>query len=764
MHEPAFRSDIAYGKIKPGSRMRHLLFIILLLTLIPASLVAQEQYLPLVALDSFENKARTHMLVDGWSSYEGTEEVTPANADSLDGWQPRVVDGPFRQIIYHGDGSPRWYRNRFVLSESLVGGTFYLKPDQIGSMVIYWNGRLVHQVHAGDDVPGSDGWVYSISDLLTPVRAQNDTVEVLIKFWNERPADRELLMMTSPGFRLSLVRGELARHNFFRIRNGKVRMMSILVGFAMAFSVLHFFIYLLFPKRHVFLHYTAFTASVTLLMLMIVKSTSTMNFSEYIRLEYGFKFALVLISLTGMRFMQEIHGIRSPLARLVIPLLTPIGAFLVWKGSMSATYILVMLSTVGWLASLIWAHARKIRGSWILSIGFGAFGMTGVQQAMYTMGVITPTEGSGEEWLLWIGLMVLLVSMALYLAREFALTNRQLEARMLEVEHLSDINLRQERAAREQEVERLRLTEENRRRQVELEETKKRQAVLEELEEAYTQLRQTQSQLLQTEKMASLGRLVAGIAHEINTPVGAVSSMKDTLERAFTKLKALLHDEEFSDSNVRPKSERLVGVMDDAIRVIGSGTDRVSEIVRRLRSFARLDEAELKNIDLNSAIEDTISLVHHQLGGRIEIVREFGEVGHLSCFPARFNQVVLNLLVNSIQAIEGEGSITIQTSREGQEAKISVKDTGSGIPKERLDRIFDPGYTTKGVGVGTGLGLAITYQIIQDHRGQVDVTSEVGKGTTFTVTLPTNLSDLLSREAEKRGADQGQSTDKEQSS
>lgn len=122
------------------------------------------------------------MLETGWSVYDGSEPVTPDRADSLDGWVPLEVDGPFRQIIYEGDGSPRWYRNRFVLAESLVGNTLYLKPDQIGSMVVYWNGRIVHQVHAGDDVEGADGWVYSISDLLTPVRANADTVDLLVKF------------------------------------------------------------------------------------------------------------------------------------------------------------------------------------------------------------------------------------------------------------------------------------------------------------------------------------------------------------------------------------------------------------------------------------------------------------------------------------------------------------------------------------------------------------------------------------------------------
>lgn len=258
---------------------------------------------------------------------------------------------------------------------------------------------------------------------------------------------------------------------------------------------------------------------------------------------------------------------------------------------------------------------------------------------------------------------------------------------------------------------------------------------LNELAEAYRNLRQTQGQLIQSEKMASLGMLVAGIAHEINTPTGAVVSMHNTLMRALGKLREQL-ETYCSNSEHQKQIESTMHLIDEANKVIVSGTDRVTNIVRRLRSFARLDEAESKTVDIHEGLEDTLTLVHHEIKHDIEIVRDFGEVPRISCYPGRLNQVFLNLLINARQAIAGKGTITIRTRPDKDGILIQFSDTGVGIPEAHLERIFDPGFTTKGVGVGTGLGLSICYQIIQDHQGTITVDSQVGEGTTFTIKLP----------------------------
>ncbi len=270
-----------------------------------------------------------------------------------------------------------------------------------------------------------------------------------------------------------------------------------------------------------------------------------------------------------------------------------------------------------------------------------------------------------------------------------------------------------------------------------------RKKTQDELAAAYKDLKSTQSQLVQSEKMASLGMLVAGIAHEINTPIGAVASMHDTLVRAVDKLTRSLDcigEQSGADTESIAETLRLI---EDANRVIVSGTERVVNIVRRLRSFARLDEAEIKRIDIHEGLEDTLTLIHHEIKHNIKLERRFGAVPRLACYPGRLNQVFLNLLINAKQAIVDKGTITITTGTQGIFAFIEFADSGVGIPPENLQRIFDPGFTTKGVGVGTGLGLSICYQIVRDHRGTIEVASEVGVGTTFRVLLPLNLDEIL---------------------
>lgn len=262
--------------------------------------------------------------------------------------------------------------------------------------------------------------------------------------------------------------------------------------------------------------------------------------------------------------------------------------------------------------------------------------------------------------------------------------------------------------------------------------------VLTDLADAYRNLKLTQSQLVQSEKMASLGMLVAGIAHEINTPISAINSMHDTLVRSVEKMSAFLK-QNHPEALDNPKMKLVENIIEDSDRVIQSGIDRVTSIVKRLRSFARLDEAELKTVDIHEGLEDTLSLIHHELKNRIKLNREYGNIPQIAVFPGRLNQVFLNILMNARQAIKDTGEITIRTYFADNKVHIAISDTGTGIPEQNIKQLFDPGFTTKNVGVGTGLGLSICYQIIQDHKGDILVESELGKGSTFTIVLPTNL-------------------------
>ena len=240
-----------------------------------------------------------------------------------------------------------------------------------------------------------------------------------------------------------------------------------------------------------------------------------------------------------------------------------------------------------------------------------------------------------------------------------------------------------------------------------------------ELKTALKELKETQLQLINSEKMASLGQLVAGVAHEINTPVASIKSNNGIL----AKLIPQIQDKEIAD------------LMQEINQIDSEAIQRISNIVVSLKKFVRLDEAELQEADINKELDLTLELIRHETKNRIEIVKNYGTLPLIKCYPNMLNQVFTNILVNACQAIEGKGKITITTSYEAETMTVSIKDTGKGIPEDEISKIFTAGFTTKGVGVGTGLGLAISAKIIEKHNGKIIVNSEVDKGSEFVITI-----------------------------
>ncbi|MFC2157461.1 ATP-binding protein [Acidobacteriota bacterium] len=260
-----------------------------------------------------------------------------------------------------------------------------------------------------------------------------------------------------------------------------------------------------------------------------------------------------------------------------------------------------------------------------------------------------------------------------------------------------------------------------------------------ELEDTMGRLRQMQHQVIVQEKMATLGHLVAGLTHDINTPISAIRSMSDTKAKAVLKLQTALEksvpDFAKNDHEIR-KGMRVILQAD---RLIDQGTERLNEIMKNLKNFARLDEAETLMADIHEGLDSVLALIEHDLLTNIEVVREYGEIPPFVCHPRKLNQVFFNILKNACQAIEDKGRITITTSLKNNKVYVAIRDTGIGIEQEDLESIFDPGFTKTDPVVRSSLGLSICYQIIQEHHGQINVESQPGKGSVFTVILPTEL-------------------------
>lgn len=255
------------------------------------------------------------------------------------------------------------------------------------------------------------------------------------------------------------------------------------------------------------------------------------------------------------------------------------------------------------------------------------------------------------------------------------------------------------------------------------------------VEERTRELREAQIQLIHSEKMASLGMLVAGVAHEINTPMGSITSNNDMFQRGFAKLREYL---EHMSSEPPDDVIKRMQVLEKLANVNEMACCRITNIVNSLRNFARLDEGEFQTVDIHEGIDSTLSLIEHLSRDRITFIKKYGDIKKVSCYANQLNQVFMNILVNACQAIQDKGHVTIKTSAVGECILIEISDTGVGIAADKINKIFDPGFTTKGVGVGTGLGLSISYKIMEMHNGSIAVESEVGKGTTFTLKLPVN--------------------------
>ncbi len=268
-----------------------------------------------------------------------------------------------------------------------------------------------------------------------------------------------------------------------------------------------------------------------------------------------------------------------------------------------------------------------------------------------------------------------------------------------------------------------------------------------ELQQLLQKVETTQQQLLQSEKLAAIGQLAAGVAHEINNPVGFVTSNLGTLKGYVGRLLELIDAYERAQPATLPAEtaavraridldflrEDIPALLDES----AEGLQRVTRIVQDLKDFSRVDNVERQSADLNAALESTLNVVWNELKYKAEVVRELGEIPEIECVPAQINQVFMNLMVNAAQAIPQRGRITLRSGTDGDYVWFEIEDTGCGMPEEVRKRIFEPFFTTKPVGKGTGLGLSISYDIIvKKHGGRLDVTSTPGRGTTFRISLP----------------------------
>lgn len=263
------------------------------------------------------------------------------------------------------------------------------------------------------------------------------------------------------------------------------------------------------------------------------------------------------------------------------------------------------------------------------------------------------------------------------------------------------------------------------------------------LEKANEELKLAQSQIIQSSKLATIGQLAAGVAHEINNPLAFVASNSKSLEKYFKKildfigmLSERIDNDNYAELKKSNNVDFIISDIEELLADNQEGLTRVRDIIADLKTFSRVDQAEMEKANLNDCIETTLKIAWNEIKYKVKLIKELSDIPSITCNVGQINQVLMNLIVNAAQAIETEGEVTITTRVENSDIVLVIKDTGCGISPEDMEKIYDPFFTTKPVGMGTGLGLSITYGIIKDHDGTIELESEEGKGTAFTIRLP----------------------------
>ncbi len=625
----------------------------------------------------------------------------------------RLRPAQFSKIEWRGVG---WFRLHVSLPSSKSLGVFI---EQAGTSEVYVDGQFFCRFgKAGAQKEGETDW--HNGPVYVPLHDKPDHV-IAVRYSNP-DAEKFYRAGFIVGFAFSL--GDLGLLN--EIHTGEIardRMIQgMFSGLPFAFGLLHLLLFLFF-RRTVENLYFAIAMFLTAISTFLDYQSSLAEHLApelfYLRFQ---RLAGFLMLIFVLRFMYSLFHKKLPRqfwvffgAIIVTGLLTVYGPVR-YHGYLNIVAVIVLIEMFRVNIAAIY---NKKDGAWIIFLGFVIQFVFAFYDILLDLKILAPVHGIQNAY--FIGTFGVIVCMSVYLARDFARTRKNLEIHSVELAE-SNVKLEEYSHTLEERV---------------AERTHSLAKKNDELQTTLTKLTETQTQLVQSGKMAALGNLVAGIAHEVNNPVSAVVSASDVLDRGLAKVGDILQNAESADDlKDNQQLSTTISLLNRNNKAIMTGSQRVAEIVQKLKDFAGLDEAHFQRADIHDGLESTLTLIRHELGDNIEVHKEYGELPKIDCYPNELNQVFMNLLVNAAHAIEGNGTITIKTSSNKRNVYVQIIDTGTGIPSENLDEIFDPGFTTKGAGVGIGLGLSISRNIIEKHHGEIHVDSEIDKGTTFTIGLP----------------------------
>lgn len=633
-----------------------------------------------------------------------------------------------------------WFRLHLRLHPNHYGQSLALMLTQRGASAIYLDGELIRSIGRVGDSRETEqcvrldlGWPEII-----PVHFGDGREHVIAvrysSIWQRDHSKWLPSPETSiPGFVVRLVESQAGAD--YSIGNARgITIHQMLFAVPLAFAVLHFFMFLFYRELRGNLYYALFAASMSLLMYAPFEAGKATDPDTHWYWAQLSEAASILTLLFSIRFLHhELLG-RSPRFYGWFAAVCLLALVFCWAIPLHAIYIFYAVALFPEVGRVTFIGVRnRVTGARIIALGWMLFIAGCGYQLLKELEILSAAR---IFFPYLYGTIALLAAMSIHLARNFSRTNRDLAAKLVEVKRLSEQTLAQERQARKEELVRKELEAENARKSAELEEARRRQKLMDELEETNLELRETQSQLVESAKMAALGNLVAGVTHEINSPVGAMTSMLDTVRRGVKRLREKLvsgHGSLYeSDSTIR----RSIDAIADSNRVMSEAAGRIAGIVRNLRSFARLDEAEYQAASLEEGLDSTLAVMQSEIPDGISVVKEYGNISPIFCSPGQLNQVFMHLIRNAVQAMDSAGQLTISTSQDDEKAYVRIRDTGGGIPREQLKHIFDFRFRARDSRVKMGFGLVANYNVIQAHEGDMHIDSNEGEGTEVTIVLP----------------------------
>jgi len=628
-------------------------------------------------------------LLAGWRFHPGhsPDWAEPRLDDSewlaLDSLELGLGPAAQQRLEWSGSG---WFRLRLQIDESFPDRPVGLMFSHAGALEIYFDGELLVRLGQVGDGP-DDEIVEAVNNPpgMSTVRLVPGGSHVLAVRYSNHWALSGFSRPEEPGFLLFLAE-PAAYHGVARAYLAGHDRHQMLAVVPIAFAVLHVLLYLYYRERIGNLWYAVFAFSVGAMLFAPLQLSFASTPAQFVTWELIFEWSIVFSVLSGLLFLY-VEFLDGP-GRLfwVAFAAGVVGVVLAWALPRELYYYFSLVVFIALVRALYLGLRRRPVGAWVVGFGWLSFVVGVTLQILMELGITRGGDDPTQIWLPYIyGTIVLVVSMSVYLARDVARTSHELAEQLVQVQELSKQALEHERQ-------------------------------------------------VQAAKLTTLTNLVAGIVHEMNTPVGAIRSARDTLSRA---VEALLRGL-VSAGGAAPDDERLrkpFAAIGTANAALGSGTDRLGQILTNFKAFSRLDEAEWQVADLEAGLESALAVMGSQIDACITIDKAYGGVDPIYCSPARLNQVFRHLITNALAAIDGSGTIRLQTSQDDDHVHVRVEDTGAGIPADQLDGLFDVGFRRR-ARVKMGMGLIADHSTVREHDGDMEITSQVGVGTQVVVRLP----------------------------